>query len=150
VVGAAAVSGAVIAVLNERDDDPGGGEDVADEQPAEPGDTFGDEAGDEPGEDPGQSQWRHTFEPTYTGPVWITVQAPDSRVRTLTITWGAWQRQVIHEGTDAVSYLFTKGGGENIPIAVEVAPDAVVEFGFGTPPEGAEDINEDWTRNVDG
>jgi hypothetical protein len=80
--------------------------------------------------------------------VWITVEAPDSDVRTIVVTWGAWQRRIVHEGSDVASYRFTKDPGATVPIVVDVEPDAVVTFGSGTPPPDSEDVNAGWTSNV--
>jgi hypothetical protein len=133
-VGALAVSVAVLAVLNEQGDrGPAGG--------------AGGE-GEIAAEEPGQSLWRHTFPAAYQGPVWITVEAPDEEVRTVRIVWGAWQRHIVHEGSEPVTYHFLKGGGPNIAVAVRVDPDATVTFDSGPePPAGAEDVNAGWTPN---
>lgn len=137
VAGAAAVSVAVLAVLNERPD-----RGSATASGASAGTTAA------AGEEAGQSQWRHTFPDDYTGPVWITVDSPDARVRTVTIVWGAWKRNILHQGAEPVPYLFAKGSGPNIPVAVAVEPHAIVTFGSGAePPADAEDVNAGWTPN---
>lgn len=128
---------AVLAVLSER---PDGGPSTASGDSA---DTTAPTA-----EEPGQSHWRHTFPDDYSGPVWITIDSPDAQVRTVTIVWGAWKRNILHEGTEPVTYLFAKGSGPNIPVAVAVEPDATITFGSGTePPGGAQDVNAGWTPN---
>jgi hypothetical protein len=137
VAGAAAVSVAVLAVLNERPDSG---------SPTTRGASAATTAA--AAEESGQSQWRHTFRDDYTGPVWITVESPDSQVRTVTIVWGAWKRNILHEGAEPVTYLFAKGTGPNIPVAVAVEPDATITFGSGAePPTDAQDVNAGWTSN---
>lgn len=137
-IGAMAVSGALVAVLNEHDNGEGGGTGGAGEA--------GDSA-DETVPEPGQTHWRYTYPESYAGPVWITVEAPDNRVRQVTITWGAWQRRLVHEDVEPTTYLFNKSPGPTVPIAVDVEPEATVTFGSGTPSPDAEDINAGWTQN---
>ena len=137
VAGAAAVSVAVLAVLNERPD-----------RGSAPASGDGEGTSLAAAEEPGRSQWRHTYPDDYTGPVWITVDSPDARVRTVTIVWGAWERGILHEGAEPMTYLFAKGSGPNIPVAIAVEPDATVTFGSGVePPDGAQDVNAGWTPN---
>lgn len=138
VAGALAVSGALLAVLYEQGDSEPPTDKTSSDRPAEV-------AGDKP-VGPVKSEWEDDFSAEYAGQVWITVTAPDSRVREVTLTWGPWQRTVPHEGTDPVSYWFTKQGGTSDPLTVVVEPEANVTFEQGTPPKGAEDINADWTR----
>ncbi|MGH9213952.1 MAG: hypothetical protein ACRD2C_25255 [Acidimicrobiales bacterium] len=120
VVGIAAVSGALFALLR---------------------------TGDEP--EPA-SEWRHTWDAELAGQVWITVDAEDAATRRITLTWGPWQRQILHASADPVTYWTTKTpspeGEDAVPIMVDVNPGAVITFGEGTPPVPAEDVSQEWTR----
>jgi hypothetical protein len=138
VAGALAVSGALVAVLYEGGGSEPAGEKTSSDRPAAVADA-------QPGK-PAKGKWEHTFSDAYAGPVWITVTASDSRVRAVTLTWGPWQRTVPHEGTEPVSYRFSKQAGTSDPLTVKVEPEANVTFQDGTPPIGAEDINADWTE----
>lgn len=143
--GALVVSVAVFAVLNEhgtsREPNQGAAANTDDAGDVTPDD-------DVTADEPGREMWRHTFPESYSGPVWITVESPDSRVRTLTIVWGAWKRGIVNEGAEPVTYHFTKSGGPSIPVSVAVEPAATVTFGSGaTPPPAAQDVNEGWERN---
>lgn len=135
VIGAVAVSGALAAVLYERGDTGNG-------------DSDDDDDGDRP-ELELAAEWEHAFPESYSGPVWITVQAPDEATRTITIVWGPWQRTILHRGTEPVSYLFGKGEGPTVPTWVGTEPEAQITFHRGTPPDGAVDVNADWERVVD-
>lgn len=136
VLGAVAVSGALVAVLHQRDDPNGS------DRPA----------GASPGQPPaaGRRHWQHEWAASYAGPVWITVDPPDDVPRTITITWGPWQRQLLHDGAAPKTYSFEKSptgqGEETVPTSVDVDPAAVVMFGSGTPPDGAVDVKAGWTR----
>jgi hypothetical protein len=125
-VGVVLVAGALLAVAYERDDGSAGG----DERPE------------------ARSAYTHEFEAAYTGDVWIEVDAPDDAPRTVTITWGRWQRRIIHETDDVVAYAFRKNDaqaeGEVIPTEVTVEPAAEVTFAAGDLPEGSVDVNDDW------
>lgn len=146
VFGAVVVSLAVFAVLNERGTSRDRPDRSASASTADAGGVSIDD--DASADEPGQELWRHTFPESYTGPVWITVESPDDRVRTLTIVWGAWKRGIVHEGTEPVTYHFAKGGGPSIPVTVAVEPAATVTFGSGeTPPPDAQDVNDGWERN---
>lgn len=147
VLGALAVSGAVWAAMSQDgsdgsgDDDGDGGSATteAPEPAAAPAD--GGEGGGEP-----RTDWEHLFDAEYAGPVWITVAAPDDERRTVTITWGPWQRRIVHQDDEPRTYLFSKGAGSTVPLTVEVDPAAAVDFGSGTPPVDAEDVNDGWTE----
>jgi hypothetical protein len=141
IAGALAVSGALVAVLYERGDSESTGSkrlSARSEQTDDRSTGTPDEAA--------PTEWTHTFPKAYAGPVWITVTSPDSRVRAITITWGPWERRVVHEGTEPVSYLFSKQADSEVPLTVVVEPGAKVTFESGTPPAGAEDINADWVE----
>ena len=129
-VGVVLVAGALLAVAYERDDGAG--------------------AGDDGGGPEARSEYVHEFEAAYTGDVWIEVDAPDDAVRTVTITWGEWQRQVIHETDAPAAYAFRKldaqAEGEVVPTEVTVEPAAEVTFHAGELPDGAIDVNEDWVE----
>jgi hypothetical protein len=118
IVGAVAVSGALVAQQRESD------------------------------EPPAATTWRHTWPAEVSGDVWITVDAEDSATRTITIRWGPWQRPILHSTADPVTYVFTKDptppGEDPVPITVDVVPGATVEFGDGPPPSPNEDVNADW------
>lgn len=137
VLGAVAVSGALVAVLHQSDGDSG-------DRPAGASEQVG------PPPAAGRQHWKHEWPATYAGPVWITVDPPDDVPRTVTITWGPWQRQILHDDAAPVTYLFgkspTAAGDATVPTAVDVDPAAVVTFGSGTPPPEAVDINDGWTR----
>ena len=139
IAGALAVSGALVAVLYERGDSGSGGGDGSSGRPQK--------VAEDASAEPAKTLWRHTFSESYTGPVWITVESSDGHVRNVVITWGPWERHVVHQGTEPASYLFTKNPGPNVPLAVEVEPEAVITFGSGKAPVGAEDINADWVRS---
>jgi hypothetical protein len=131
VLGAIAVSGGLVAVL---------------------GGTSGD--ADEPGGqvegtlDGERVEWRHEFPEAHAGDVWITVEAADESPRTVTITWGEWQRRLSHDASGRQTYVFTKNPGPTVETVVRAEPAAVVTFGTGTPPAEAEDVNAGWTRVV--
>jgi len=138
VAGALAVSGALLAVLYEQGDSGPPTDKTSSDRPVEV-----------PGDEPVGSvkpEWNHDFPADHAGQVSITVTAPDNRVREVTLTVGPWQRTVPHEGTDPVSYWFTKQGGTSPPLTVVVQPEAKVTFDEGPPPDDAEDINADWVR----
>ena len=136
VVGALAVSGALVAVLNQPE--------VARSEGGQGASARSDGV---PATEPGQMLWRHTWPKSYSGPVWITVEADDDSDRDVLITWGALQRTIVHAGGAAKTYHFRKGD-DAVPIAVEVVPDATVTFDAGPqPPDGAIDINAGWFRD---
>jgi hypothetical protein len=155
VLGALAVSGAVWAAMGQDGSDGDGDSDggstttEAPEPAAAPAD--GGEGGEGGGEGRGEprTDWEHLFDAEYAGPVWITVTAPDDERRTVTITWGPWQRRIVHQDDEPRSYLFSKGAGSTVPLTVEVDPAATVDFGAGTPPVDAEDVNDGWTETGD-
>jgi hypothetical protein len=101
---------------------------------------------------PDPSSDSHEFDADYTGPVWITVDANDATPRNVLISWGDWQRPIVHQTADPVSYEFTKERAEtavtNAPAMVEVEPSAEVTFHQGDPPNDAIDVNEDWIEVV--
>jgi hypothetical protein len=136
VAGALAVSGALLAVLYER-----GGREPAG------GDGMSGGATEQVDEEFGRTKWRHDFPDSYSGPVWITVESPDSRVRDVTINWGVWEKRFTHDGTEPASYRFSKDPGPSVALTVKVEPGAKVTFSSGTPPADAEDINAGWTKN---
>ena len=140
VLGAAVVSGALLAVLNERD---GGGSGDVD---GGSGSSSNGGSGSQAAED-ARGEWEHHFPETYSGPVWITVEAPDDEVRTVTITWGEWQRTIVHSAAGPATYEFHKNPGPTVPTTVTVEPAAKITFGSGAPPTGAEDVNDNWNRN---
>jgi hypothetical protein len=123
IVGALAVSGALMAQLRKTDEPP----------PAK--------------------TWTHTWPAEVSGEVWITVDAEDVATRTITIRWGPWERPILHTSADPVTYVFTKDptpqGEDPVPITVDVVPGATVEFGDGPPPSPNEDVNADWVRAQD-
>jgi hypothetical protein len=142
ILGAIAVSGALIAVLHQRDQGNDG------DRPAGATDETG------PPKATGRQHWQHEFPDGYAGPVWITVDPPDDLPRTITITWGPWQRQLLHDGNEPGTYLFAKSptapGEATVPTSVDVDPAAVVTFGQGkSPPRDAVDVNEGWIRVAD-
>jgi hypothetical protein len=138
VAGALAVSGALLAVLYESGDSKPAADDASSDRPVEV-------AGELPGK-PVKTRWEDTFDAAYGGPVWITVTSPDDRLREVTLTWGPWQRSFPHEGTEPVSYEFTKQANTSDLLTVDVEPEANVTFEQGTPPVGSKDVNEDWTE----
>jgi hypothetical protein len=91
----------------------------------------------------------HLYPSEYGGDVWITVKAPDARARTITITWGPWQRVIDHHTKQRRTYVFTKyptrAGEQNVSVHVEVAPGAKVRFGSGRRPADSIDVNDGWT-----
>lgn len=138
-IGILVVSGALVAVFHDREGDDGGdgGEDdrrrAAAAAAAEP------------------TEASHEWPSSYAGPVWITVDAGDTTPRTIVIRWGPWERRIIHESADPVTYEFAKSpddvGEPTVPTAVRVEPGAEVTFGSGaTPPADAVDVNAGWTR----
>lgn len=143
VVGALVVAGAVAAVLHGPE-----GTDTVGDGPA--GDREIEDGEIEDGEVTAEGRrprWEHEYPTSYTGPVWITVTAPDDVARTVTIDWGPWRRRIVHDGTGPVSYRFTKDPGPTVPTVVHVEPAATVQFGSGRPPpEGATDVNAGWER----
>jgi hypothetical protein len=132
-VGIVIVSGALVVVLNDPDDEGGDGDPVPSVRT------------------PGQGASQSIFEwpASYAGPVWITVDAADAAPRTITIRWGPWERRIVHEGADPVTYEFSKNPGETVPTTVRVDPAAEVSFGSGTPPVDAVDVNAGWTQAAD-
>lgn len=141
VLGVLGVSGALLAVLHDRDreDDP---------EP-EPDGTEEEQSGVE-----AEAELSHTFPAEYDGPVWVTVDAADGGTRTVTISWGPWQRVISHAEEEPVTYVFDKNptaaGDETVPTSVRVEPAAEVEFGSGTEvPEGAQDVNQDWIPSAE-
>jgi hypothetical protein len=118
IVGAAAVSGALVAQLRKSD------------------------------EPPAPTSWGYTWPAEVSGQVWITVDAEDAATRTVTIRWGPWERPILHTTADPMTYVFTKDptppGEDPVPITVDVVPGATVEFGNGPPPTPNEDVNADW------
>lgn len=141
-IGVVVASGALAAVLHDRGgdgDDGGGGGRDARRSEASP-------AGAEQ-----TTETSYEWPNTYAGPVWITVDAPDAVPRTITIRWGPWERRIIHEAADPVTYEFAKSpddlGEPTVPTLVRVEPGAEVTFGSGsTPPPDAVDVNPGWTR----
>jgi hypothetical protein len=131
-IGVLVVSGAVWAVLHGDNED-----------------EEGEAEGREPPPDlPEATSTDHLFPPEYTGPVWITVDADDATPRDVTIRWGTYERIVVHQSGDPVSYEFAKEREEtadtNVPAEVEIDPGAEVEFHHGDPPDDAIDVNEGW------
>lgn len=143
-VGALAVSGAIVAVLTDREgpataEDANGSGEAGDGEPevltgadGEPMDL--------------DTEWLHTFDEDHEGVVWITVTAPDTEVRSVTVSWGPWERHITHATTDPASYHFSKNLGPTVTTVVRVDPAAHVTFGQGAPPEGAIDVNDGWER----
>jgi hypothetical protein len=129
VLGAIAVSGGLVAVLGNSENDAEGQDESAEETLAG-----------------AQEEWRHEFPESHAGQVWITVEAPDDEPRMVTITWGEWERRVTHTAEGPRTYVFTKDPGPTVPTVVRAEPAAVVEFGAGAPPDGSENVDEGWTR----
>jgi hypothetical protein len=133
-VGVIAMSGALLAVLNE-------------------GDAGGDGSSPTTTRPPERTRWQHEWPASYAGDVWITVDAPDAGARTVTIRWGPWQRQIVHDGDEPATYVFTKNvtlpGEETVPTTVTVEPGATITFGSGEPPAASVDVNDDWTPASD-
>jgi hypothetical protein len=125
VIGIVVMSGALLAVLHDRDSD------------------------DPPPEPQAKTEWTHHYPADYAGPVWITVDAPDDAPRTLVIRWGPYQKRIHHDVAEPTIYLFNKdsvdASGESAPTTIHVEPGAVVTFGQGTnPPVGSLDVNDGW------
>jgi hypothetical protein len=132
-IGLLVVSGAVAAVLygDGRDESGADGAPPPTSEPAAP------------------TSQTHEWPAEYGGPVWITVDAADAAPRTITLSWGKWERTVVHLESGPISYEFTKGepqpGDGNWPTIVEVDPGADVSFDQGDdPPSGAIDVNDGW------
>jgi hypothetical protein len=130
VIGIIAVSGALVAVLHDR-----GGEDEVSPPP--------DEA----------VKISHEWPAEYSGQVWITVDADDASPRSVTISWGPWERTFVHESADPLTYWFTKAppkpGDANVPATVRIEPGAGVTFGQGPPAVGALDRSTGWDDTSD-
>jgi hypothetical protein len=94
----------------------------------------------------------HLYPSEYGGDVWITVKAPDPHARTITITWGPWQRVIDHRTQGSRTYVFskypTRAGEQNVPVHVVVAPSAKVKFGSGRRPAASIDVNDGWTPST--
>jgi hypothetical protein len=106
--------------------------------------VLSDQASDE------ETQVTFRFPPDHVGPVWITVSAPDDEPRTVTITWGPYQRTVDLRARHPQICWFEKRSIEPdessvVETVVEVTPAASVEPGHGPePPPGAIDISDGW------
>jgi hypothetical protein len=146
-IGVVAVSGALIAVVHDRGGDAGdaGRAGDADRAAARSGPVATSHA---------RTEWTHEWSAAYSGPVWITVDAGDAGVRTVVIRWGPWQRRIVHETADPVTYVFkkdpTRAGDRLVPTTIHVEPGAEVAFGQGaTPPTNSIDVNDGWTAAPD-
>lgn len=128
VIGVIAVSGALVAVLQDS-----GGDDEPSPLPGGPIEPV---------------EVTHEFPADYSGQVWITVTAADDAPRTVTIRWGPWERRFVHESPDPETYWFTKDppqpGDENVPTTVRIEPGADVVFDQGSAPIGSFDMSTGW------
>lgn len=135
VIGVVAVSGALAAVVYAGGDDDSAEGREASARPDEPVEAS------------------HEWPADYTGQVWITVTAPDDAPRSVTIRWGPWERRIVHDSAEPVTYWFTKAppepGDVNVPTTVRVDPGAQVAFDLGAPPVGAVDASTDWDPAAD-
>jgi hypothetical protein len=127
IIGVVAAAGALVAVLQ----DSGGGDRDGPPAPVD-----------------GPIEATHEFPADYGGQVWITVVAPDAAPRSVSISWGPWEKRFVHESEDPQAYWFTKHepqpGDESVPATVRVDPAAEVTFDQGTPPIGALDRSTGW------
>lgn len=137
IIGVIAVSGAVIAALYQPDANDTGTGDPDTDGTVSDGTVVSDF----------RTEWEHTFPTGYSGPVWITVTTPRAEPCTLTITWGPWQREILHADAESITYHFRKDNpNDSVPIVVTAQPAAGVTFGTGPPPIAAIDVNEGWER----
>ena len=93
----------------------------------------------------------HQWPADVSGRVWVVVDPPDGRVRTLTFRWGPWQQRVHQSGGDTIAYELSKAATArtaSVGISVTVDPGADVSFGVGAPPAGlpAVDLDGGWRR----
>lgn len=135
-IGIIAVSGALVAVLHDRDDSGDDEDDAAPELPE------------------GATEDSYEWPAEYAGPVWITVDAEDDSTRTVTIRWGPWQRRITHAKDEPTTYVFNKDANgvdnEAVPATVRIEPGADVEFGSGEdPPAESEVVDSGWTPVAD-
>jgi len=100
---------------------------------------------------PGPVSAEHEWPAEASGRVWVVVDPPDGRRRTITLQWGPWQQRVHLGGGDPVAYALTKEGNPragSVGIRVTVDPGAEVSFGVGPPPAGLPvvDLDGGWRR----
>ncbi len=101
------------------------------------------------GPDPVSAQ--HEWPAETSGRVWVVVDPPDGRARTITLRWGPWEQRVHLGGGDTVAYALTKAANPrpgSAGIIVTVDPGADVSFGIGPPPSGLPvvDLDGGWHR----
>lgn len=133
VIGVIVVSGALVAVLH------GPGSDDSDARRDSP------QRLDEP------TEVTHEFPAGYVGQVWVTITAPDAAPREVTISWGPWNKHLVHRSAEPKTYWFTRDAAtseaDNIPATVHVEPGAEVTFDQGMVPVGAVDASIGWERS---
>jgi hypothetical protein len=88
----------------------------------------------------------HTFTPTHTGQVWITLTSTGGSGRDVELAWGPWRRMFPTRPAAAVTYWFEKKDVSSLPLTVEVPDDVEIGFGEGDPPVGSVDARPGWTK----
>jgi hypothetical protein len=93
----------------------------------------------------------HEWAAASSGPVWVVVDPPDDRDRTVTFRWGPWRQRTVVADGETVAFGLTKSAtarGESVAVSVTVEPAAAVSFGVGPAPAGLPEVDLDggWDR----
>lgn len=97
------------------------------------------------------ADWAYEHPRDWTGPVWIRCNPVVDERHVLTLRWGPYLREVVHDpaGSERWSMIHHKIHRDRVTLHVHSEPPAVVTFGQGPSPDvapNAFNIDEGWTR----